>query len=137
MPGKTRPDRRSQLECPRATERLKIGLPATVEQPSLNTTSGGAPNGKDISVATENFINFLDALELGLLAKSDLHPLLADVIQSVNKVSDRDFDGRSRIVQWLITLNQMKASEQVSSDQVGELKFDIRQAYHGFKATLE
>lgn len=125
------------MECPRATERLKIGLPATVEQPSLNQSTGGGATGKDISAATENFINFLDALELGLLAKDDLHPLLADVIQSVNKVSDKDFDGRAKIVQWLITLNQMKASEQVSKDQVGEAKFDIRQAYHGFKATLE
>ena len=126
-----------QLECPRATERLKIGLPATVEQPSANMSAGAGAAGKDISTATENFINFLDALELGLLAKDSLHPLLADVIQSVNRVSDGDFEGRSKIVQWLITLNQMKASEEVSKDQVGELKFDIRQAYHGFKATLE
>ena len=72
-----------------------------------------------------------------MLAKNDLHPLLADVIQSVNKVTDKDFDGRAKIVQWLITLNQMKASERVSADQGGELNFDIRQAYHGFKATLE
>ncbi|KAI9815822.1 MAG: Vacuolar protein-sorting-associated protein 28 [Thelocarpon impressellum] len=125
------------MECPRATERLKIGLPATVEQPSHNPSTSVGAAGKDISTATENFINFLDALELGLLAKDSLHPLLADVIQSVNRVSDKDFEGRSKIVQWLITLNQMKASEEVSKDQVGELKFDIRQAYHGFKATLD
>ena len=125
------------MECPRATERLKIGLPATVEQPSVNLSTTGSAAGKDISAATENFINFLDALELGMLAKNDLHPLLADVIQSVNKVTDRDFDGRAKIVQWLITLNQLKASERLSPDQSGEMNFDIRQAYHGFKATLE
>lgn len=134
------------MECPRATERLRIGLPATVEQashgvhtpssgPSGNALSGGA-SGSLILTATENFITFLDALKLNMVSKDALHPLLSEVIQSVNKVTDRDFDNRGKIIQWLITLNQMRATEELSEDQARELAFDIEQAYQGFKATL-
>ncbi len=87
--------------------------------------------------ATQDFITFLDALKLGLLAKDQLHPLLSEVIQSVNKVTDKDFEGRGKIVQWLITLNQMRATEEVSEDKARELELDMNSAYQGFKATLK
>jgi ESCRT-I complex subunit VPS28 len=125
------------MECPRATERLRVGLPATVEQPSqIAPPNGGGAAGSLILAATENFITFLDALKLNMVSKDALHPLLSDVIQSVNKVTDRDFDHRGKIIQWLITLNQMRATEELGEDQARELAFDMEQAYHGFKATL-
>ncbi|KAI9876612.1 MAG: Vacuolar protein-sorting-associated protein 28 [Pleopsidium flavum] len=127
------------MECPRATERLRVGLPATVEQPSKTQAtngSGGGVAGSLILAATENFITFLDALKLNMLSKDSLHPLLSEVIQSVNKVTDHDFDNRGKIIQWLITLNQMRATEDLTEDQARELAFDMEQAYHGFKATL-
>ena len=131
------------MEIPRATERIRIGLPSTVTAPSINTSSmgngggGGGMNGTLILEATQDFITFLDALKLGLLAKDQLHPLLSDVIQSVNKVTDRDFEGRGKIVQWLIRLNQMKATEEVGEEQARELELDMNAAYQGFKATLK
>lgn len=127
------------MEVPRATERIRIGLPSTVTAPSINTTTSGngGSNGTLILEATQDFITFLDALKLGLLAKDQLHPLLSDVIQSANKVTDQDFEGRGKIVQWLIALNQMKATEEVSEDQARELELDINTAYQGFKATLK
>ncbi|KAJ5764873.1 Vacuolar protein sorting-associated protein 28 [Penicillium odoratum] len=133
------------LECPRATERLRIGLPATVEQASHNAPnsgggatggSGGGASGSLILTATENFITFLDALKLNMVSKDALHPLLSEVIQSVNKVTDGEFENRGKIIQWLIALNQMRATEELSEDQARELAFDIEQAYQGFKATL-
>ncbi|KAK0731341.1 vacuolar protein sorting-associated [Lasiosphaeris hirsuta] len=128
------------LEVPRATERIRVGMPST----AVTTSSGAAPtpatsgstSGTLILEATQDFITFLDALRLGLLAKDQLHPLLTDVIQSVNKVTDRDFENRGKIVQWLITLNQMKATEELSEDQARELELDINSAYQGFKSTL-
>ncbi|RDW87773.1 hypothetical protein BP5796_03467 [Coleophoma crateriformis] len=134
------------MEAPRATERIRIGLPSTVTATShiqSNPSNGGGGGGSGgtsgtlILEATQDFITFLDALKLGLLAKDQLHPLLSDVIQSVNKVTDRDFDGRGKIVQWLITLNQMKATEEVSEDKARELELDMNLAYQGFKATLQ
>ncbi|KAK6072887.1 vacuolar protein sorting-associated protein vps28 [Seiridium cupressi] len=129
------------LEVPRATERLKVGMPST----AVNASAGSAPapasstsnkSGALILEATQDFITFLDALRLGLLAKDQLHPLLTDVIQSVNKVTDRDFENRGKIIQWLIALNQMKATEELSEDQSRELESDINSAYMGFKNTL-
>lgn len=127
------------MEVPRATERIRIGLPSTVTAPAINTPAngGGGSNGTLILEATQDFITFLDALKLGLLAKDQLHPLLSDVIQSVNKVADGDFEGRGKIVQWLIALNQMKATEEISEDQARELELDMNSAYQGFKATLK
>lgn len=150
------------LEVPRATERIRVGMPATAVQASsggggggggiggLNRKSGpgdmggagggggagSAPGGALILEATQDFITFLDALRLGLLAKDQLHPLLTDVIQSVNKVTDRDFENRGKIVQWLITLNQMKATEELGEVQARELELDINSAYQGFKNIL-
>ncbi|MCJ1304896.1 Vacuolar protein-sorting-associated protein 28 [Hypocenomyce scalaris] len=131
-----------EMECPRATERLRVGLPATISEatPSTHTptttTSHPPASGALISAATENFITFLDALKLNMLSKDSLHPLLSDVIQSVNKVTDRDFEDRGKIIQWLIALNQMRATEELSEEQARELAFDMEGAYHGFKATL-
>lgn len=127
------------MEVPRATERIRVGLPSTVTAPSINTanTGNGGTNGTLILEATADFITFLDSVKLGDVAKDQLHPLLADVIQSVNKVTDQDFEGRGKIVQWLITLNQMKASDMLNEDQARELLLDMNSAYQGFKATLK
>ena len=89
-----------------------------------------------ILLATENFITFLDALKLNLLSKDQLHPLLSDVIQSVNTVTDRDFEGRGKIISWLIRLNGMRATEELGEEEARELMFEMEGAYAGFKGTL-
>src|SRR3954468_10179477 len=124
------------MEVPRATERIRIGLPSTVTAPTHNATTSSS-NGVGILEATQEFITFLDALKLGLLAKDQLHPLLTEVIQRVNDVTTGDFEGRGKIVQWLITLNQMKASQSLTEDQARELELDMNASYQGFKATLK
>lgn len=129
------------MEVPRATERIRVGMPSTVVATSASTapnTATKAPtaSGSLILEATQEFITFLDALKLGLLAKDQLHPVLSDVIQSVNKVTNGDFEGRGKIVQWLIKLNGMKASEELQEEQARDLEMDMNKAYHGFKAIL-
>lgn len=128
------------MECPRATERIRVGIPATVEAPSHKPVAQGGADAADATLvvsATENFITLLDAVKIGLVEKDTLHPLLVDIIQSVNKVTDKDFDSKPKIVQWLITLNQMRAAEKLSEDQTRDFQFDMEQAYYGFKATLK
>lgn len=87
-------------------------------------------------VATENFITFSDALRLGLCSKDQLHPLLSEVIQSTNKVTDADFEGRANIIKWLIKLNSMKAHEELSDSDKREIEFEMDAAYQGFKAIM-
>ena len=125
------------MECPRARERIRIGIPITVEQSSHKHQSQGveAANAGQVVAATESFITFLDALQIRMYEKDVLHPLLEDIIHAVNKVAD-DFEGKAKIIQWLITLHQMKASEKLTDEQGRECQFDINTAYKGFKATL-
>nr|OQO28160.1 hypothetical protein B0A51_04580 [Rachicladosporium sp. CCFEE 5018] len=136
------------LEVPKATERLRIGLPATVETAparehnshsnNRNSTgpSGPNPNATHIVSASESFITLLDAIKLNMLSKETLHPILVDTIQAVNRVTDRDFENKGKIIQWLITLNQMRVTEDLELDQARELQFDMQLAYDGFKAVL-
>ncbi|KAF4556096.1 VPS28-like protein [Elsinoe fawcettii] len=131
------------LDAPRATERLKIGLPATIEaptgRPSNNQSSGGGggnAGATHIVAASENFITLLDAIQMNMLSKETLHPLLVETIQAVNRVTDHDFENKGKIVQWLITLNQMRAAEELTLDQARELKLDMGSAYSGFKSVL-
>lgn len=126
-----------QLECPRATERIRVGIPATVEQPTHKSVAhGGGAAATLIVAASENFITLLDAVKIGMVSKDALHPILVETIQAVNKVTG-EFENKEKIVQWLITLNQMRAAEELSQDQARELQFDMERAYYGFKATLE
>jgi ESCRT-I complex subunit VPS28 len=111
-----------------------------VEQASHGTAApAGMGSGASTSLivtATENFITFIDALRINMTSKDALHPLLGDVIQSVNKVTNEDFANRGKIIQWLITLNQMRTTEELSPEQVRELTFDMDQAYNGFKTAI-
>ncbi|KAG5952630.1 hypothetical protein E4U53_000323 [Claviceps sorghi] len=110
---------------------------ASSSAPGPQASSGGNnTSGILILEATQEFITFLDAVKLGMLSKDQLHPLLSDVIQSVNRVTDQDFESRGKIVQWLIALNQMRASDELSEQQARELELDIQQAYQGFRRTL-
>ncbi|MCJ1322009.1 Vacuolar protein-sorting-associated protein 28 [Xylographa vitiligo] len=140
------------MDCPRATERLRIGLPSTLVNPShaapftssyqpqnppaASNPAASGPSASSIANATENFITFLDALRIKILAKDQLHPLLSEVIQSVNKVVEGDFDGRGNIIKWLIRLNGMRAGENLGEEETRECAFELEGAYAGFKAKL-
>jgi ESCRT-I complex subunit VPS28 len=64
----------------------------------------------------------MDALKLNYKSKDQLHPLLSELMASLNKSMAKDFEGRARIVQWLITLNQMRAADEVSDDQIRQVQ---------------
>ena len=144
---------------------MRIGIPATViatpahiyadvsrtgsqrsnitgsNNPPYQTPTPAPPapgqNAQHLVAASENFITLFDAIKMNLLSKDTLHPILVEVIQSVNKVTDRDFESKGKIVQWLITLNQMRAAEELSAEQAREMNFDVQGAYDGFKGVLE
>ena len=59
----------------------------------------------------------MDALKLNYRSKDQLHPHLSDLMASLNTSMPREFEGRAKIVQWLITLNQLRAADEVSEDQ--------------------
>lgn len=139
------------LNCPSATSRIEIGVPATVEHainiPSSAGLGSGSGNGSNngtgassraVAEATGNFITCMDALKLNYKAKDQLHPLLSDLMTSVNKVSsNKEFDGRGKLIEWLIKINKMNINDELTEEDTRQLLFDLDNAYKGFYTMLE
>jgi ESCRT-I complex subunit VPS28 len=79
----------------------------------------------------------MDSLKLNLVAVDQIHPLLSDLMQSLNKVPLMpDYEGKGKVREWLISLNQMKATDELNGDQVRQLLFDLESSYTGFHRCL-
>ncbi|EPQ52824.1 vacuolar protein sorting-associated protein 28 [Gloeophyllum trabeum ATCC 11539] len=121
--------KRNRMDCPAALHRLQVGVPATVE----HSSEAGPETGKWVAETTQSFITFMDALKLRLRAKDQLHPILQELVTSYARFKgSKDWEGRSRMVSWLITLNGMKASEELTDEQSRQLLFDVEHAYSEF-----
>ncbi|KAF8823829.1 hypothetical protein HHX47_DHR9000229 [Lentinula edodes] len=125
--------KRYRMDYSAALERVKVGVPATVEHP----TDSGPETAKWVAETTQSFITFMDALKLRLRAKDQLHPLLQELVTGYARFKgSKDWEGRSRMVGWLITLNGMKASEEITEEQSRQLLFDVDHAYAEFFRSL-
>jgi ESCRT-I complex subunit VPS28 len=80
----------------------------------------------------------MDTLKLNIYAADSLHPILADLIQSLNNISTlpADFDGKAKVKNWLITINGMKASDEISEEQARQMLFDMERAHTEFYRIL-
>ena len=130
------------LNAPQATSRIEIGVPATVEHAISVSNTGSSStatktNTRAVAEATGNFITMMDALKLNYKAKDQLHPLLSDLMTSVNKVSSKDFESRGKLIEWLIKINKMNIYDELSQDDTRQLLFDLDNAYKGFYTMLE
>ncbi|KAG6828904.1 hypothetical protein H0H92_006355 [Tricholoma furcatifolium] len=124
---------RYRMDNPAALHRLKVGVPATVE----HSSDAGPETGKWVAETTESFITFMDALKLQMRAKDQLHPLLQGLVTGYARFKgSKDWEGRSRMISWLITLNGMKASEELTEEQTRQLLFDVDYAYAEFFRSL-
>ncbi|TPX40017.1 hypothetical protein SeLEV6574_g06849 [Synchytrium endobioticum] len=127
-----------KLSCPAAVNRLlEIGVPATVEHGTGRTTPG-MPSAKYVAETTQHFITLMDALNLSMIAVDQVHPQLSDLIQSLNRVTTlpAEFEGKTKIKSWLITLNKMRASEEITDEQRRQLLFDLERGLAEFKDFL-
>lgn len=134
------------MDCTAAAHRLNVGVPATVEHEGGGGGGADAANGGGSSNAemaqwvaetTQNFITFLDALKLKLRAKDQLQPLLTELMSGYTKFrASAEWEGRPKILHWLITLNQMRASEEITEEQSRQLSYDIEHAYSEFAHSL-
>ncbi|KAH3681458.1 hypothetical protein WICPIJ_007615 [Wickerhamomyces pijperi] len=135
------------LNCPNAIRRVEVGIPATVEHNtashshatntsgSLNSTS---TNSKAIAETTGSFITIMDAIKLNYKAKDQLHPLLSDLVQNINKVftGGREFSNRGKLVEWLIKLNKLNVYQELEDIELRQFSFDLDAAYKEFYSTL-
>ncbi|KAI0709312.1 vacuolar protein sorting-associated [Earliella scabrosa] len=124
---------RYRMDHPAALHRIQVGVPATVE----HSSEAGPETAKWVAETTQNFITFIDALKLRMRAKDQLHPILQELVTSYARFKgSKDWEGRSKMVGWLITLNGMKASEELTEEQARQLSFDIEHAYAEFFRSL-
>lgn len=99
-----------------------------------NESSNNSNNNqskKEIAEATSSFITLMDAIKLNYDSKDTLHPLFSDVLIKSGKISN-DFEGRSKLVSWLIQLNKMPISDSLNDNQLKEMLWDVNSAYTGF-----
>ncbi|KAG0085033.1 hypothetical protein BGZ93_010041 [Podila epicladia] len=125
------------LDCPAAAKRIKIGVPATIEfgDAGSSNTSG---HYKNVAEIVQTYNNAMDTLKLGRTAADEMHPFLADIMQSLNSMRalPSDFEGRAKMREWLIKLNAMKASQELDNDEKRQLEFDLDSTYSAFMAWL-
>lgn len=105
-----------------------------------------ALHSKNIAETTQAFITLMDALKLNLRAKDQLHPLLGEAVGCWNRSGggggEETVDGeqggrRGKLIGWLITLNQLKASDEIDEDQARQMLFDVEGAYQAWFRSLQ
>lgn len=119
--------------------RLRVGIPATAEAIDTMTDTKVTSTGsaKAVAEVAGNFITFCDGIHIGYRDKNDLHPLLAELTVSLNNVTKASFDGRGKIVEWLIKLNQLQKSQKITDEEASECLKDVEKGYHAFLAILD
>ncbi|TIA97123.1 hypothetical protein E3P92_03499 [Wallemia ichthyophaga] len=121
------------MDCPAAAHRLHVGVPATVE----HSAEEGVETGKWVAETTQCFITFMDALRLNLRAKDQLHPMLTDLMSVYSRFKgSAEWEGRPKLVGWLISLNKMKAADEITDEQSRQMLFDVDHAYNEFFRSL-
>ncbi|CAG8475778.1 15698_t:CDS:2 [Cetraspora pellucida] len=120
-----------KLKCPAAVNRFKIGVPATIEH-SIDPIK----SAKYVAETVSHFITLMDALKLNMKAVDEIHPMLSDLMQSLNNVSSLPTEYEAKIRNWLITLNSMKAIDEINEEQVRQLLFDLENAHNAFYRSL-
>ncbi|CAN0454404.1 unnamed protein product [Pylaiella littoralis] len=81
----------------------------------------------------------MDALKLEQRAVDEVQPLIYDLSDRLNKVDGlpNDYAGTHKTREWLVTLNAMRAAEELSEDQARQLLHDLDTSYSGFFRYLE
>uniref|UniRef100_A0A7R9TKW7 Vacuolar protein sorting-associated protein 28 homolog n=1 Tax=Prasinoderma coloniale TaxID=156133 RepID=A0A7R9TKW7_9VIRI len=127
------------MHCPYARQRLLVsGMPATIEH-SVRAASqaDNAQAAKAAAECTQFFITAMDALKMNMVAVDTVHPLLTDVVGSLNRLRLKgSFEGLEKIKQWAATLNRRSAADELSEEEVRQLLFELETAYNAFHTML-
>ena len=80
----------------------------------------------------------MDSLKLNMAAVDQIHPLLSDLMQSLNKLQTEDSFAASKqkLLEWLIKLNKFTASHELEQADVRQLLFDLESAHLVFYRSL-
>ncbi|EPX72856.1 ESCRT I complex subunit Vps28 [Schizosaccharomyces octosporus yFS286] len=99
---------------------------------SAPTTTPPASTAKSIAELVQNFITTMDAIRLNFVFKDQLHPLLSELIICMDDLSEllnKPVSGRSKLVQWLVSINHMEPADQLDEEQKEELLQNLEETY--------
>ncbi|GAM28927.1 hypothetical protein SAMD00019534_121030 [Acytostelium subglobosum LB1] len=126
------------LDCKAAYDRLvNKGYPSTLEH-NVTTDSNDSMMAKNVAETVQHFITTMDSVRLKFVAVDNIHPLLSDLLESLNRNTWlSNFEGKEKIMNWMATLNKMKASEELDEDQTRQLLFDLDSSYNAFYKAIK
>jgi len=120
-----------RLDCPAAIQRIKEDRPITIKDDKGNTS-------KCIADIVSLFITILDKLRLELKSMDELQPDLRELYDTMCRLTlvPADFEGKGKVYEWLQTMSEMAASDELTESQVRQFIFDLESAYSGFNRLL-
>ncbi|KAK9082176.1 hypothetical protein Syun_010572 [Stephania yunnanensis] len=127
-----------KMDCPAALNRLVVsGVPATVEHRSAAAASA-TTSAATVAECVQHFITAMDTLKLNMVAVDQVHPVLADLLASLNKLTilPGEFEGRVKMREWIGRLSKMGAADELTDQQARQLHFDLESSYNLFMAAL-
>ncbi|MCO5568472.1 hypothetical protein L7F22_022171 [Adiantum nelumboides] len=122
-----------KMDCPAALNRLLVsGVPATVEHKGASSSESGSAVA--VAECVQHYITAMDSLKLNMVAVDQVHPLLLDLLSSLNRVPllPADFEGKVKTRDWISKLNKMGASDELNEQQSRQLLFDLDSSYNAF-----
>ncbi|KAH7291121.1 hypothetical protein KP509_29G001300 [Ceratopteris richardii] len=122
-----------KMDCPAALNRLLVsGVPATVEHKSAS--SSDSVSAVAVAECVQHYITAMDSLKLNMVAVDQVHPLLLDLLSSLNKVPmlSANFEGKIKTRDWISKLSRMGASDELNEQQARQLLFDLDSSYNAF-----
>eukprot|EP01132_Coremiostelium_polycephalum_P009242 gene9242-11323_t len=128
------------LECKAAYDRLvNKGFPSTLEHNIHTDANDSSPMAKNVAETVQHFITTMDSVRLKFVAVDNIHPLLSDLMESLNRNTwlSSNFEGKEKIMNWMSTLNKMKASDELDDDQTRQLLFDLDNSYNAFYKAIK
>lgn len=109
-------------------ERLEAGVPYS----TASLQSGD--DAQSIAVAATSFITAMDCLKLNMIAVDEVHPLILDIYEQLEKISrlDDSYLGTAKLKGWIDQLEGMKAEDELSESDQRQLLFDLERAHTEF-----
>ncbi|CAL9107111.1 unnamed protein product [Musa textilis] len=129
-----------RLDAPAGINRLLVsGVPATVEHRAAGSSTAAA-SAAAVAECVQHFITAMDSVKLNMVAVDQVHPLLSDLSTSLAKLGNGllppDFEGRTKVRDWLARLAKMGAADELTEQQARQLHFDLESSYNAFMAAL-
>ncbi|XP_071965068.1 vacuolar protein sorting-associated protein 28 homolog [Antedon mediterranea] len=121
-----------KMDCPAALERIREDRPITIRDDKENTS-------ECIAHIVSLFITVMDKLRLDMKAVDEIEPELRELNDTMNRMSSLPdgYDGKEKVANWLKTMNSMRASDELDSEQIRQILYDLESAYNMFIRGLQ